>query len=92
MQVDIGDGKGLSYVDDFKDMWTRSFVGFLKSAQPGDYISFNPELLAPDIFYAQTVVNADGERVEDGDRWQQSLLYNEIAKECFAAAKQELSL
>src|SRR5690348_14780277 len=40
MQVDIGDDMGRPYVDHFKEMWTRAFNGFLKSAQPGDYIIF----------------------------------------------------
>ena len=87
MQVDIGDGKDRSYVEHFKEMWTRSFAGFLKTAQPGDFISFNPELLQPEIYYARTIINADGKEVEESDRWQQAALYTEIAKECFAAAQ-----
>lgn len=91
MQRDIGDGTGLSYVDHFREMWTRSCVGFLRSAQPGDFISFNPELLAPEIFYARLVPDANGELHEEGDRWQQSLLYSEIALNCFAEAKMRLA-
>lgn len=87
MQVDIGDGRNRSYVDHFKEMWTRSFAGFLKTANPGDYICFTPELLAADIFYARAFPNAQGELVEESDRWQQALLYCEIAKDCWGAAQ-----
>ncbi len=90
MQVAIGDGTGQSYVDHFREMWTRSFVGFLKSAKPGDYISFNPELLAPEIFYARLIPDAAGNLVEECDRWQQSILYSQIARACFAEAEERL--
>ena len=91
MQVDIGDGSDQCYVDHFKEMWTRSFVGFLQSAQPGDFISFNPELLAADIFYARTVANGRGEQQEESDSWTQALVYTEIAKACFAEAEQRVA-
>ncbi len=90
MQVDVGDGKNLTYVDHFKEMWTRSFTGFLKSAKPGDYICFAPELLASNIYYARLIKNQQGELKEEGDRWQQALLYTHLAKECFEAAKKRL--
>jgi hypothetical protein len=86
MQVDIGDGKDQAYVEHFKEMWTRSFVGFLQSAHPGDYICFTPELLGPKIYYARTFPSASGEMVEESDRWQQALVYARIAKECWAEA------
>ena len=90
MQVDIGDGKGRTYVDHFREMWTRSFMGFLKTAQPGDYICFAPELLQPKIYYARVFPNAQGELAEEGDRWTQAILYGQIAKECFAEAQKRL--
>lgn len=90
IQVDIGDGTNRLYVDHFKEMWTRSFAGFLKTAQPGDYIIFAPELLDPTHNYARLFKNAEGELVEEGDRWQQALLYIELARECFDKAKADL--
>jgi hypothetical protein len=87
IQVDIGDGKNLPYVEHFKEMWTRSFAGFLASAQGGDYFCFAPELLSPTHYYARILTNAAGEIVEEGDRWQQALLYLELARECFEQAK-----
>jgi hypothetical protein len=86
MQVDIGDGKNQKYVEHFKEMWTRSFVGFLESAKPGDYICFTPELLGHEAFYARHFRNAAGELVEEGDRWTQALLYADIARGCWDEA------
>jgi hypothetical protein len=90
MQVDIGDGIGRTYVEHFKEMWTCSFMGFLKSAKPGEYICFTPELLGPNIYYARLFKNTQGQLVEECDRWQQALLYAEIARECFSAAQQRI--
>jgi len=87
MQVDIGDGTNRPYVEHFKQMWTRAFTGFLKSAKPGDYICFTPELLGPGIYYARTFKNSAGEMVEESDRWQQAKLYAQIARQCFAEAQ-----
>ncbi len=90
MQVDIGDGTGRTYVDHFKEIWTRAFAGFLKDAKPGDYIIFAPELLGPKIYYARTFTNEKGEQVEESDRWEQAILYAKIARECFANAQRRL--
>jgi hypothetical protein len=87
MQVDIGDGNNQTYVEHFKEMWTRSFVGFLKSAKPGDLIPFTPELLGPESYYARLFPNAAGEKVEESDRWEQALVYARIARECWADAE-----
>ena len=71
-------------------MWKRSFIGFLKTAEPGDYICFTVELLKAEIFYARTIPNGSGIEQEEGDRWQQALLYKEIIEECWRNAKQEM--
>ena len=83
IQVDIGDGDPAThpYVGHFRLLWTASFEGFRRSAQPGDYILFVPELLSHDIYYARTF---NGK--EETDRWQQSLQLRRIAGECFEAA------
>jgi hypothetical protein len=86
IQVDINEAENLSYVMDFKKMWTKSFVGFLKTAQPGDYICFTIELLKSDIFYARTIKTDNNSSQEEGDRWQQALLYKDIIKECWEDA------
>ena len=92
IQVDISDGKHQSCVEHFKEMWIRSFRGFLSSAFPGDYISFTPELLPPHVFYARLLKLKNGEFQEECDRWQQALVYREIAQECFQKAKTTLYL
>ncbi len=74
------------FVQDFKEMWTRSMHGFLKSAQPGDVLPFAPELLANN--YARKFPNANGEMCEESDRWQQALLMTQIAQSCFEEAVQ----
>jgi hypothetical protein len=90
IQVDVTNNENLSYVEHFKHMWIRSFKGFLKSAQLGDYICFTVELLKADIFYARTIIAPDGNEQEEGDRWQQALLYKEIIQQCWEAAQKEL--
>ncbi|HSU60395.1 MAG TPA: hypothetical protein VLI55_13855 [Bryobacteraceae bacterium] len=75
------------YVEHFKQLWTASFRRFLESAQAGDSITFAPELLAPDIYYARTFPAADGDSVEESDRWEQSLLLKQMAEDCFRNAK-----
>lgn len=86
IQVDIGHEQNKIYVGHFREMWTRSFEGFLSSAAPGDYIGFAAELLPSDIFYARTVKDKDGNEQEEGDRWQQALLYKEIVENCWKEA------
>ncbi|MCW8132694.1 MAG: hypothetical protein KIS92_20270 [Planctomycetota bacterium] len=86
MQVDCGDGTGRTYVDHFREMWKRCFQGFLKTAQPGDFICFAPELLHPEIYYARVFKNEKGEMIEESDRWEQAKLLSKVAREAFAAA------
>ncbi len=90
IQVGIGAGHGLPYVDHFREMWTRSFAGFLRSARPGDYFCFAPELLHPQIYYARVFPGADGQEREESDRWAQAQVLTRIARECFAQAQQRL--
>ena len=86
IQVDVNIDENLSYVQHFKEMWTRSFIGFLKTAGPGDYISFTVELLKADIYYARTFKNNNFIEQEEGDRWQQAILYQKIIKDCWETA------
>ena len=90
MQVDIGEGDSEQqpYVAHFRALWTEAFRGFLNGASHGDYILFVPELLSPRFYYARLLREANGELVEECDRWEQSLVLCRIAAECFAEALQ----
>jgi hypothetical protein len=74
------------YVDHFRQLWTKAMSEFLKRAVPGDYLCFAPELLSSKIYYAREFAERSG---EESDRWQQSLLLAEIARDCFARAQAE---
>ena len=88
IQVPLADPTMPTAVTHFRTMWTRSMKGFLKTAKPGDYIIFAPELLHPEINYARTFINAAGQRVEESDRWLDAIAYAQIARECFAVAQE----
>ena len=96
MQASIGDGENYPqkqwqpYVDHFRDIWTRCFTGFLRSAQPGDYICFTPELLPGWIFYAHLAPDSQGNLAESTDRWEEAILLAKIARGCFAQAGKNL--
>lgn len=83
IQVDIGDGdlRRHPYVQHFRTLWTAAFSGFLRTRAENEAICFAAELLGPDIYYARTFNGR-----EESDRWQQSLLVVQIARECFAEA------
>lgn len=95
IQVDIGPdlatAKGHAHVQHFMEMWTLTMMGFIKNAGPGETLIFAPELLQPAINYARAFPDSDGQPREESDRWQQALLYVEIASECFEAARERVS-
>lgn len=90
--VDAVDGRprqahGIAnYLDHYKELWTRAMQGFLTAAGPGDCLIFAPELLSGTHYYARMFPNAQGRLVEETDRYQQALLYQQIARNCFAEA------
>ncbi|MEK7413797.1 MAG: hypothetical protein AAB263_10835 [Planctomycetota bacterium] len=71
----------------FREMWTRCMVGFLRTAQPGDYLCFAPELLSPQINFAPTAQNAEQAWVEASDRWCDAVQMLEIATACWDEAQ-----
>lgn len=77
-----------NYLDHFKQLWIRAMLGFLSKAQPGDSLIFAPELLAGTYYYARKFPNAAGELEEETDRYEQALLYRDLARACFANAVQ----
>lgn len=75
------------YFADFRTMWMRAMWGFLDHAKAGDVLIFAPELLSGTYYYARMFPDAGGKLVEETDRYQQALLYQRIARECFAEAR-----
>jgi len=87
MQVHVGDtldeAMGRDYVQHFVQMWTLCIKGFLEDAKPGDLLCFAPEILASKAHYARMFPDAQGQFVEESDRWLQALLYLEIFQEAW---------
>ena len=86
IQVATEEARYATALGHFREMWTRSMLGFLRNAQPGDYLCFTPELLGPEIHYARLIPAADGEWKEETDRWQEAQRYRTIALECWKEA------
>ena len=86
------------YVGHFALMWQRCFEGFLRGAQPGDYMSFNAEILPLRIgtgdstlwlHYAQQrpALPDDPMEGEPTDRYLEAQALWQIATDAFAAAQ-----
>src|SRR5262249_33787688 len=87
MKGDISDCAGdRQYVVHLTEMRTHSIVGVINSAKPGAFICFTLELLGPRAFCAREFKNAAGDLVEESDRWQQALVYCDIARGCWDEA------
>jgi hypothetical protein len=91
------------YMAHFREMWTRCFTGFLRGAGPGDFLSFNAELLPQKmgsganpfwLHYAQPRTGLAGDTLggEPSDRYDDARRLWAIAGECFLAAQQQLQL
>jgi hypothetical protein len=76
-----------NYLDDFKEIWVRAMLGFLRMARAGHVLIFAPELLSGTYYYARLFPDASGKLVEETDRYAQALLYKDLAKSCFAEAQ-----
>jgi hypothetical protein len=84
MQVNIGtvsEAKKLSFVQHFCTLWTKVFESHIRSGIQKQF-TFTTELLAANVFYAR-----EFNRKEESDRWSQSLVLVELAKECFEIAQ-----
>jgi hypothetical protein len=71
-----------SYLDHFKELWTRAMLGFLRNAVHGDVLIFAPELLASTHYYARLLPDPSGKLVEESDRYAQALIYKDLARTC----------
>lgn len=90
MQVPLADPSMRVAMQHYREMWTRAMAGFLRNAGPGDYLIFSPELLRSSINYARRYRRSDGQWIEDGDRWADSLELLNVARECFETAQSSL--
>ncbi|WP_147414244.1 hypothetical protein [Sphingomonas gilva] len=86
-QLTASDPAEARHLDYYKRMWTASFAGFLRGAEPGDYFAVHPELLPARAFYPKMVPGPDGEPREESDRWTESAFLIEVARDCFAQAE-----
>jgi hypothetical protein len=77
----------INYLDHFKELWIRAMHGFIRNANAGDVLIFAPELLSGRYYYARMFPNANGELVEETDRYAQALLLKDLARECFTQAE-----
>ena len=84
IQVGV-DGSEL-HVTHFRDLWMRSMRAFIRQAKPGCILPFTPEILPESINYARKF-RVDDEWREESDRWQQALLYFDIAADCWRDAQ-----
>jgi hypothetical protein len=81
-----------NYLEHFRELWIRAMLGFLRRAQPGDFLIFAPEILSGVVYYARMFPDAFGQLIEESDRYQQALLYKDLALDCFEEAKKLVSI
>jgi sugar phosphate isomerase/epimerase len=84
MQCDIDDPIKSVHVDNFRWLWREAMAGWLRQGAPGGTFWFTPELGPASSGYSITYPNANGERVELGDRWSQTLRLARIGRELWA--------
>jgi hypothetical protein len=101
IQAPVGDD-GM-YIAHFRSMWQRCFQGFLRGALPGDYLSFNAEVLPMRVgtredtqwlHYAQQRPAQEGDPLEGEptDRFLEARSIWEIASEAFSAAQNDTAM
>lgn len=86
IQVRLDDPRVAGAITTYRELWTRSMLGFMRAAAPGEFLPFNPELLPSCINYAREVIGPDGQPREECDRWEESLCMSAMARECWAEA------
>jgi|TARA_R110000772_G_scaffold58539_8_gene132821 hypothetical protein len=86
------------FVEDHRRFWTACFRA---SLERGQQVVFAPQLLPAvlphngidyPIAYAQLQRGSSGHWEELSNRWEQTLLHCDIARECYAQARQSMSL
>lgn len=84
------------YLTHFRELWTCAMRGFQRYAKPGEDLIFAPELLAGTYYYARkfpvavqnpmTAGQPPFTLTEETDRYEQALLYRDLARQCWQAA------
>jgi hypothetical protein len=77
----------INYLDHFRDLWIHAMVGFLRNARSGDVLIFAPELLSGTYYYARLFPRTSAQLIEETDRYAQALIYQDLARTCFAEAQ-----
>lgn len=87
---------GEPFLDDFRRMWRACFLGFLRTAGPGEVLPFAPELLPHSVqhggggglarmYYARLASSGRGRLREESDRWADAMALLAIARAEFDA-------
>lgn len=79
VQVGVGAEGDHPMIPHFKRWWRKAMFNWMGSASPGDTLPFVTEL-GPPGNYAMTYRDTLGREIEASDRWQQALLFKEIAE------------
>jgi hypothetical protein len=86
IQIPVQGGNETRHVAVFRKFWTCGFWNFLRTAGPGDYFCFYPELLSPSYFYARLIHGGKDGPAEETDRWLEALELVRIARACWQDA------
>lgn len=83
MQVNLADPGKRGHLENFARLWREVWEAVKRQAGPGDFLAFTPELGPPYSGYSITVPNPDGTRRELADRWADTLLLKDLARNEF---------
>ena len=89
VQIDIGLEGDHPMVPHFTRWWRKGMSRWLAGAAAGQILPFVTEL-GPPGYYAITTTASTGEMVEISDRWQQALLFKQLAEQEWRQAVTEV--
>ncbi|OXM82721.1 sugar phosphate isomerase/epimerase family protein [Paenibacillus rigui] len=84
VQIDIGDQVESELTAPYLRWWSKGMAYWLQDAQPGDVLPFVSELGPPG--YAITSRSHGGAATEISDRWQQAMIFKQLAEEAWRQA------
>ncbi|WP_052350631.1 sugar phosphate isomerase/epimerase family protein [Paenibacillus gorillae] len=80
VQVDVGPTGDHPMLPNFQRWWRKGMTSWLRQAMPGDVLPFVTELGPPGYYAITRRDTGSGQEIEVSDRWQQALLFKEIAE------------